>query len=94
MPTRYWDVYPRLIRMTKAHDPKKLKPVPICIVGQPSGAPVFEVSNSEIATVDGDGNVQPGAHTGSAIILVYDSPAKKSVRHVQVEVFAAATSSP
>lgn len=88
---RYWDVFPKYIRMTKPLDPAAFLPVPISIQGKPIGVPVFEVSNPEVATVDADGNVRPGPGTGSTTVMVYDSPSRKSVRHVQVQVLKAPT---
>jgi hypothetical protein len=58
---RYWDVFPKYIRMTKPLNPEGFLPVPISIRGTPLGTPIFEVSNPEVATVDADGNVMPGA---------------------------------
>jgi len=91
---RYWDVFPKYIRMTKPLNPEGFLPVPISVRGTPLGMPIFEVSNPEVATVDADGNVMPGPSTGSTTIMVYDEPEKKSVRHVQVQVLKAPSVAP
>ena len=79
----YWDVFPRLIRVSCAIEEQS---IPLSIRG-PISAPVFESCNPGVADVDELGNVLCGLVPGAAVIMVYPSYDKSSVRHVQVEVY-------
>jgi len=79
----YWDVFPKLIRVSCSSLPQT---IPLSIRGGVS-QPVFESSNPEVANIDQYGNVQCGLTPGAAIIMVWDSVAMAGVRHVQVEVY-------
>jgi hypothetical protein len=48
---------------------------------------VFESSSSDVAEVDEAGNVTCGMQPGAAIVMVWHSDDRLSVRHVQVEVY-------
>ena len=77
----YWDVFPKLIRASRSPFVQR---IPLSIRGLPE-APVFESSNPDVASVDEDGNVECGFVPGAAMILVWDSSERLSLRHVQVE---------
>jgi len=79
----YWDVFPKLIRVSRSPFVQR---IPLSIRGLPE-EPVFESSNPDVASVDEDGNVECGFVPGAAMILVWDSPERLSLRHVQVEVY-------
>lgn len=79
----YWDVFPKLIRVSCSPLPQT---IPLSVRGAVS-QPVFESSNPEIAGVDQYGNVRCGLTPGAAIIVVWNSVARTSVRHVQVEIY-------
>lgn len=79
----YWDVFPKLIRASCSALPQG---IPLSIRGTVS-QPVFESSNSDIASVDEYGIVRCGLMPGAAIIIVWNSDTKSSVRHVQVEIY-------
>ena len=80
---RYWDVFPKLIRVSRSGFAQR---IPLSIRGE-LDSPVFESSNPDVATVDEDGNVECGYLPGAAMIMVWDSPDRGSLRHVQVEVY-------
>jgi hypothetical protein len=51
-----------------------------------AGTPIFESSNTDVAEVDESGNIICGMQPGAAIVVIWSSDARESVRHVQVEV--------
>lgn len=79
----YWDVFPKLIRVSTSEWPQA---IPLSIRGSVE-SPVFESSNSDVAEVDEAGNVICGMQPGAAIVMVWRSDDHLSVRHVQVEVY-------
>jgi hypothetical protein len=79
----YWDVLPKSIKI--AHGSRNMR-VPLSIRGKPRGRVCFDVSNMAVATVDDAGVVSLGFYTGAAVISVYDSEDRTSVRYVQLEV--------
>ena len=78
----YWDVFPKSIRASLSEDPQD---IPLSIRGQVT-APMFESSNPDVMSVDTDGVLHVGDLEGNAMILVWDSAQKTSLRHVAVEV--------
>jgi hypothetical protein len=80
---QYWDVFPKIIRVSKSGFAQY---IPLSIRGE-IASPVFETSNPDIAAVDEAGNVMCGFQPGAAMIMVWDSPERASLRHVQVEVY-------
>ena len=79
----YWDVFPKLIRVSTSEWPQT---IPLSIRGSVE-SPVFESSNINVAEVDESGNVICGMQPGAAIVMVWHSDDHLSVRHVQVEVY-------
>jgi hypothetical protein len=79
----YWDVFPKLIRVSTSEWPQT---IPLSIRGSVE-SPVFESSNNDVAEVDGAGNVICGMQPGAAVVMVWHSDDHLSVRHVQVEVY-------
>lgn len=87
---RYWDVFPKLIRVSQS---SLAQLIPLSIRGEVS-APVFESSNPDIATVDEHGNVMCGFLPGAAMVMVWDSAERSTLRHVQVEVYGSGGGDP
>lgn len=83
----YWEVHPRQIKISRNDTTVR---IPLSIRGNPSGTPIYETTNQLIADVSPEGEVICGLMEGAAMIMIYDSAAKTSVRHVQVEVLAPA----
>jgi hypothetical protein len=79
----YWDVFPKLVRVSTSEFPQT---IPLSIRGSVE-SPVFESSNSDVAEVDESGNVICGMQPGAALVMVWHSVDHLSVRHVQVEVY-------
>lgn len=79
----YWDVFPKLIRVSCSLTQQV---IPLSIRGE-GLAPVFDSSNPEVAEIDGAGTIRCGLMPGAAMIMVWSSSARTSVRHVQVEVY-------
>jgi hypothetical protein len=79
----YWDVFPKLIRVSIS---MYAQTIPLSIRGNVS-APVYESSNPEVAEIDELGNVLCGLTPGAAMIMVWANEERSSVRHVQVEVY-------
>lgn len=77
----YWDVFPKSIRVSVA-EMEQL--IPLSVRGK-AGAPVFQSSNADVVNVDENGILYFSGNVGNAMIIVWDSPAKLSVRHVMVE---------
>ena len=84
---RYWDVFPKHIKVSKS---TAKQTVPVTISGTLVGIPVFVSSNASIATVDSNGSINLGTVVGAAIITAYDFnlDGQASIRHIQVEVVA------
>jgi hypothetical protein len=80
---RYWDVYPKSIKVT--HSWESLS-IPLSIRGNPRGEIQYEVVGDTIVWIDGQGRVRLGERTGATMIMVYDTAMRDSVRYVQVEV--------
>jgi hypothetical protein len=83
----YWDVFPKLIRVSISTYSQM---IPLSIRGNVPD-PVYESSNSEVADIDELGNVLCGLTPGAAMIMVWASEERTSVRHVQVEVYGQAS---
>jgi len=79
----YWDVFPKLIRLSVSEQSQS---IPLSIRGNVE-TPVIESSNTDIVNIDGNGNVICGTRPGSAIVMIWHSDARESLRHVQVEVY-------
>ncbi|GAB6095648.1 hypothetical protein JCM14469_19000 [Desulfatiferula olefinivorans] len=79
----YWDVFPKLIRVSTSEWPQA---IPLSIRGSVE-SPVFESSNNDVAEVDEAGNVICGMQPGAAVVMVWHSDDRLSVRHVQIEVY-------
>lgn len=79
----YWDVFPKLVRVSTSEWPQS---IPLSIRGSIE-TPIFETSNTDVAEVDESGNIICGMQPGAAIIIIWSSDARESVRHVQVEVY-------
>ena len=80
---QYWDVFPKLVRVSTSSSEQS---IPLSIRGEVT-APVYESSNPDVATVDPFGNIVCGSIPGASVIMVWSDVQKKSVRHVQVEVY-------
>lgn len=78
-----WDVFPKLIRVSVTSAEQA---IPLSIRGL-VGEPIIESSNEWVARVDQNGTIVCGSIPGAAVILVWRSSARDSLRHVQVEVF-------
>lgn len=85
---QYWDVFPKLIRVSQSGFTQY---IPLSIRGE-IASPIFESSNQDIAMVDEVGNVMCGFQPGAALIMVWDSQERASLRHVQVEVYGSLAS--
>jgi photosystem II stability/assembly factor-like uncharacterized protein len=79
----YWDVFPKLVRVSTSEWPQT---IPLSIRGSVE-SPVFESSNNDVVVVDEAGNVICGMQPGAAVVMVWHSDDRLSVRHVQVEVY-------
>ena len=83
LPVQYWDVFPKLIRVsTSAY----LQSIPLSLRGDVV-SPMFFSSNPMVAEVDAGGVVTCGMQPGAAILIVCRSEALDSIRYVQVEVY-------
>jgi hypothetical protein len=78
----YWDVFPKSIRVSLTESEQL---IPLSVRGN-AEAPVFQSSNTDVVNVDENGVLSFSGNIGNAMIIVWDSPAKLSVRHVAVEV--------
>ena len=78
-----WDVFPKLIRVSVTSAEQA---IPLSIRGL-VGEPIIESSNEWVARVDQSGLIVCGTVPGAAIIMVWRSSSRDSLRHVQVEVF-------
>ena len=87
---RYWDVFPKKIKLSKS---AMEAVIPLSIRGETAGDLVFETTNDAVAWIDAAGKVHAGLASGWAMIMIYDSQARASVRHVQVEVIEISTAS-
>lgn len=81
--TVYWDVFPKLVRVSTSEWPQS---IPLSLRGDVE-SPQFESSNPAVAEVDEAGNVICGMQPGAAMILIWRSDNFSSVRYVQVEVY-------
>lgn len=85
----YWDVFPKLIRVSTSDQPQE---IPLSLRGDVE-APLFFSSNTMIAEVDEAGVVTCGMQPGAAVLVVCRSEAFDSIRYVQVEVYGAPVTS-
>jgi hypothetical protein len=83
--TTYWDVFPKLIRVSTSD---QLQEIPLSLRGDVE-APLFFSSNTMIADVGEAGVVTCGMQPGAAVLIVCRSEAFDSIRYVQVEVYGA-----
>ena len=82
----YWDVFPKLVRVSTTEE---IQVIPLSIRGE-TPSPLVESSNPDVATINGNGDIECGLIPGAAMVLVWKSGAKESLRHVQVEVYGQA----
>lgn len=80
---RYWDVFPKSVKVSLTGWPVT---VPLSVRGEPAGEVEFESADPNIAWVDESGRLNLGWQAGATVITAYDSEARESVRHIQVEV--------
>jgi hypothetical protein len=78
----YWDVFPKSVRLSLSETPQA---IPLSIRGY-IDTPVFRSSNPDVINVNDQGVLQSGGTFGNAMIMIWKSIDKKSVRHVAVEV--------
>jgi hypothetical protein len=74
-------VFPKNIRVSLTESEQA---IPLSIRGNVE-SPVFQSSNPDVVNVDENGVLYFGGTPGNAMIMVWDSPDKLSVRHVAVE---------
>ncbi|MDF7806211.1 hypothetical protein P4E94_02100 [Pontiellaceae bacterium B12219] len=85
----YWDVFPKLIRVSTSDQPQS---IPLSLRGNVE-TPLFFSSNPLIADVDESGVVICGMQPGAAVLTICRSEELDSIRSVQVEVYGAPISS-
>lgn len=85
----YWDVFPKLIRVSTSDQPQS---IPLSLRGDVE-SPLFFSSNPLVAEVDENGLVTCGMQPGAAILIICRSEELDSIRYVQVEVYGAPVSS-
>ena len=78
----HWEVQPRSIRLSAGEFEQR---VPLSLRGDVD-APVFASSNPEVAEIGPDGVIRCGWTIGNAVLMVWRSSARDSLRHVLVEV--------
>ena len=78
----HWEVQPRSIRLSAGEFEQR---VPLSLRGDVD-APVFTSSNPEVAEIGPDGVIRCGWTIGNAVLMVWRSSARDSLRHVLVEV--------
>jgi len=78
----HWEVQPRSIRLSAGEFEQR---VPLSLRGDVD-APVFASSNPEVAEIEPDGVIRCGWTIGNAVLMVWRSSARDSLRHVLVEV--------
>lgn len=85
----YWDVFPKLIRVSTSEEPQS---IPLSLRGNVE-APLFLSSNPSVADVDESGVVSCGMQPGAVVLIICRSNELDSIRYVQVEVYGAPISS-
>ncbi len=85
----YWDVFPKLIRVSTSDQPQS---IPLSLRGDVE-TPLFFSSNPLVAEVNENGIVTCGMQPGATIIIIGHSADFMSIRYVQVEVYGAPVSS-
>lgn len=78
----YWDVFPKSVRFSLS---EMSQAIPLSIRGH-IDTPLFESSNPDVVSMNESGILQCGDTAGNAMVMVWASNEKKSVRHVAVEV--------
>jgi len=78
----HWEVQPRSIRLSAGEFEQR---VPLSLRGDVD-APVFASSNPDVAEIGPDGVVRCGWAIGNAVVMVWRSSARDSLRHILVEV--------
>ena len=78
----HWEVQPHSIRLSAGEFEQW---VPLSLRGNVD-APVFASSNPEVAEIGPDGVVRCGWTIGNAVLMVWRSSVRDSLRHVLVEV--------
>ena len=81
-PAPYWDVFPKSFRLSTAETGQH---IPLSIRGA-AEAPVLVSSNPEIVDIDENGVLRCGLLPGNAMVMVWSSEARDSIRHVAVEL--------
>jgi hypothetical protein len=79
---RHWEVQPRSIRVSAGEFEQR---IPLSLRGDVED-PVFTSRNPEVAAIGADGVVRCGRTVGNAVLMVWRSSARESLRHVRVEV--------
>jgi len=78
----YWEIYPQSVRLSLSYFEQR---IPLSVRG--SGlSPQFISSNPAVAYVDDEGFLVSGMQIGNAMIMAWDSDARQSLRHFNVEV--------
>ena len=83
LPVQYWDVFPKLIRVSTSVCSQS---IPLSLRGDVV-SPLFSSSNPAVAEVNEYGVVSCGMQPGAAILIICRSEALDSIRYVQVEVY-------
>ena len=78
----HWEVQPSTIRVSTSGFEQR---IPLSLRGDVE-APVFASCNPDIVGIGEDGVIHCGTLTGNAMLMVWRSPARDSLRHVMVEV--------
>ena len=78
----HWEVQPRSIRLSAGEFEQRVPLSLRCDVD----APVFASSNPEVAEIGPDGVIRCGWTIGNAVLMVWRSSVRDSLRHILVEV--------
>jgi hypothetical protein len=78
----HWQVKPQSIRISSSQVEQR---IPLSLRGNVD-APVYTSSNPEIVQIDTNGVVRCGSVVGNAMVMVWRSALRDSLRHVMVEV--------
>ena len=74
----HWDLQPRSIRLSAGEFEQR---IPLSLRGDVD-APVFATSNPEVAEIGPDGVIRCGWTIGNAVLMVWRSSARVSLRNV------------
>lgn len=78
----HWQIQPQSIRVSLREIEQR---IPLSLRGDVD-APVYASCNPEIVQIDANGVVRCGTVTGNAMVMVWRSALRDSLRHVMVEV--------